>query len=218
LLVTSPAPGDGKTTIASNLGIAMAQAGERVLVMDADFRRPMQHQVFGCGGTQGLSSVVKDGIAVEEAVVASEIENLYVLPCGPIPENPSEMLNSPQFKQLLTRLTSQFDRIVIDSPPVTVVTDARILGALCDLTLLVLRADHSARKPTDHTLDSLTRVGAKVLGVAVNDVPRRGGRYGYYYGGYYGKNYRYRRKGGSEREETSRKGRARHEPEEVEQT
>ena len=186
LLVTSPGPGDGKTTLASNLGIAMAQAGQRTLVLDADFRRPMQHEIFQVEDGEGLSNVLAGRASIEQVVRRTEIENLEVLPCGPVPPNPSEMLNSKSFSELLETLSARYDHILIDSPPVMPVADARILGANCDQTLLVLRAESTTRKAAQQAREGLLSVGARILGAVVNDVPRRKGRYGYGYYGYYG--------------------------------
>ncbi|HZN67282.1 MAG TPA: polysaccharide biosynthesis tyrosine autokinase [Tepidisphaeraceae bacterium] len=184
ILVTSPAPGDGKTTSASNLAIAMAQAGQRVLLMDCDFRRPMQHRIFGIEDGVGLTSVVAAQIPLREAVKPTGTPGLYLLPSGPIPRNPSEILNSRTFARVLEKLEEKFDHIVIDSPPVMPVTDARILGASCDVTVLVLRAQKSTRRLSLHACESLLSVGSRILGVIVNDVPKRRGGYGYGYGYY----------------------------------
>ena len=188
LLVTSPGAGDGKTTLVSNLAIAMAQAGQRTLVLDADFRKPMQHEIFQVSGEKGLSHVLAGRGGLEEVVQPTEIENLEVLPCGPVPPNPSEMLNSRAFTALLEKLSSRYEHIVLDSPPVMPVADARILGAMCDVTVLVLRAEKSTRRAAEQARDGLLSVGSHILGAVVNAVPRRRGRYGYY--GYYG-GYRY---------------------------
>lgn len=192
ILITSPAPGDGKTTTASNLAIAMAQAGQKVLLMDADFRRPTQHKVFNVDDQVGTTSVLAEQAQLAEAIKPTETPGLSILPCGPLPKNPSEILQSRAFSRLIEQLEERFDHIVIDSPPVMPVTDARILGALCDLTVLVLRAQKSSRRISMQARDSLASVGARVLGVVVNDVPRSRGGYGYGYGyGYYTYGYRY---------------------------
>jgi capsular exopolysaccharide synthesis family protein len=193
LLITSPAPGDGKTTSASNLAIAMAQAGQRVLLLDADFRRPTLHKIFEIVPDVGLSSVMSGLAPLEKAIYRTEVENLHLCPCGPIPRNPSEILNGQAFADLLESLERKYDHIVIDSPPVAPVTDARILGALCDETILVLRAEKSTRRVSEHARVSLVSVGANILGVIVNDVPRNRKGYRYYSG--YGYGYRYYRYG-----------------------
>ena len=198
LLVTSPAPGDGKTTLTSNLAIAMAQAGQRTLIIDADFRKPMQHKVFEMDQEPGLSNVLVGRAQLAEVIRPTGVEHLSVMPCGPIPPNPSELLNSRAFADLIAKLTDQYDRVLFDSPPVMPVTDARILGALCDVTLLVLRAEKSTRKAGEQARDSLLSVGSNLLGVVVNDVNPHKSRYGYYSGyGYYGYGYGHRHHKGS---------------------
>ena len=188
LLITSPAPGDGKTTLVSNLAITMAQASQRTLILDADFRKPMQHEIFEAGNEKGLSNVISGQELPANVISKTIVDGLDILPCGPIPPNPSEMLNSEAFKDMLTELESKYDRILIDSPPVMPVTDARILGAICDITLLVLRAERSTRKSGQQARDGLLSVGTNILGTVVNDIKRSKGRYGYYsgygYGGY----------------------------------
>lgn len=191
ILVTSPAPSDGKTTLVSNLAIAMAQAGQKTLILDADFRKPMQHNVFGINHEHiGLSSVLAGATKLHEAIQFTEIKDLEILTRGPEVPNPSEILNSNGFAKLLELLSNEYDRIIIDSPPVNPVTDALIIAAICDITLLVLRAEKSTRKISQQARDGLLSVGAHMLGVVVNDVPRKG-RYGYYssygnYDSYYG--------------------------------
>ena len=180
MLVTSPDRAEGKTTLVSNLALSMAQAGQRTLVLDADFRKPMQHVIFQVAEEPGLTNLLVSRDSYVNAIQASMIEHLHVLPAGPIPPNPSEMLSSQAFANLLKNLSERYDRIVVDSPPVMAVADARIIAALCDVTLLVLRAESSTRRLSGQALDNLLRVGARVLGVVVNNVPRGDDRYGYY--------------------------------------
>jgi capsular exopolysaccharide synthesis family protein len=181
LLITSPSPGDGKTTLASNLAIAMAQAGNRILLLDADFRKPSQHKIFDLGKRAGLSSVLAGETKLEEVIQPTAISGLDILPCGPIPANPSEILNSQTFADLLEELKKRYDHVLLDSPPVMPVTDARILAASCDATVLSLRAEKTTRKGAIYARDMLHSVGSHILGVVVNDVPRKKGIYGYYY-------------------------------------
>ncbi len=195
LLVTSPQPGDGKTTLASNLAIAMAQAGNRVLLLDADFRKPAQHRNFGIEQKLGLSNVLAGQATLGEAICKTKVPGLDLLPCGPIPANPSEILNSQMFADLLARLAKAYDHVVLDSPPVVPVTDARVLAASCDGTLLALRAERSTRRGAVYARDMLQSVGANLLGVVVNDVPRRRGMYGDYGGDGYVYQYGYGRGG-----------------------
>jgi succinoglycan biosynthesis transport protein ExoP len=185
VLVTSPAPSDGKTTLVSNLAIAMAQAGQKTLILDADFRKPMQHNIFGINHDHmGLSSVLAGTMTLREAIQSTEIKGLDILSRGPEVPNPSEILNSSSFAKVLKLLSNEYDRVIVDSPPVMPVTDALILAAICDITLLVLRAEKSTRKVSCQARDGLLSVGAHVLGAVVNGV-RNKSRYGYYSSGRY---------------------------------
>jgi len=185
ILITSPAPGEGKSTIVANLGIAIAQTGQRVLVLDADLRRPVQHKIFGVDRkAKGLSLVLAGEMTLEDAVEHSDVENLDVLTCGPDVSNPAEMLNSDRFSRLINKLSSEYERVLVDSPPVTTVTDAQILGALCKVTVVVLRAELSTRRMAIQAREALASVSAKVIGVVVNDVSSKGDRYGYSTGSY----------------------------------
>jgi capsular exopolysaccharide synthesis family protein len=185
ILLTSPEPGDGKTTTASNLAIAIAQTGRSVLLLDADFRKPTQHKNLDIKDAVGLSSVLAGREPLERAIQRTGVEGLDILPCGPVPANPSEILNSREFGELVDSLASRYDHIIFDSPPVNSVTDARILGAVVDATILVLRADKSTRKAGEHARNALMGVGARVLGAIVNDAPHSRG-YEVYGGSYYG--------------------------------
>ena len=182
LLITSPAAGEGKSTLVSNLAIALANAGQKTLILDADLRRPVQHVIFGLDPRERcLGDVFAGTMTLAAAVRPTGIERLHILTGGYGVSNPAEVLNSQQFAHLLTGLADVYDRIVVDAPPVTVVTDAQILGALCDATVLVLRADKSVRTVALRAVDALQSVGARLLGVVVNEVRKGGHRYGYYY-------------------------------------
>jgi len=186
ILVTSPQPEDGKSSVASNLAIAMAQSGQRILLAEADFRKPVQGEIFEVKNAAGFSSVLMGKANLKRAIRKSPVKNLYILPCGPIPPNPAELLNSELFREILEKLAGRYDRIVIDAPPLEPVADARILGALADSTIVVVRAEKSTRKGTELARESLLSVGANIIGAVVNDVPRRQEGYAYYgsYGGY----------------------------------
>jgi len=186
ILVTSPDAGDGKTTVVSNLAIAMAQAGQKTLVLDGDFRKPMQHHIFEVDNEKGLSSMLAGAHTEDGAIRSGPIEGLDLLPRGPDVPNPAEILNSSAFVETLKNLSERYDRIIIDSPPVGLVADAQILAAVCDTTLLVLRAEKSTRKHSQQARDTLLSVGGHILGAVVNHVSRKHGRYGYYGYGYYG--------------------------------
>ncbi len=174
LLITSPTAGDGKSTLVSNLAIALAQANKRVLVIDADLRAPVQHRLFGLSDRTGLASVLDGSDTLDGAIRRTGIEGLDVLPAGPIPSNPAELLNTPDFGDYLNDLADRYDLVLIDSPPVTAVTDARILAASADASMLVVRLGSSTRRQTEAARDGLRGVGARLIGVAVNGVGRRG--------------------------------------------
>ena len=191
ILVTSPGPLEGKTTIVSNLGMAMAHAGQRTLIVDADLRKPMQHRVFAMNEHgQGLIDVVAGIATLEQAIRPTEIQGLDVLASSQTAPNPSELLQSQAFADALEQLKGKYDRILVDSPPIGILADAQILAARCDLTLLVLRANRSMRQITQRAREALLTVGARVVGVVVNDVSRRDSRYSRYsgYGHYYDHN------------------------------
>ncbi|MDB5333143.1 MAG: Tyrosine-protein kinase ptk [Phycisphaerales bacterium] len=194
LLVTSPASGDGKSVFTSNFAIVLAQSGERTLILDADFRRPTQHRIFRHAADVGISSVMAGTATLEEAVHATGIKGLDLLPCGPIPQNPAEMINSQPFADMLLYLAGKYDRVILDAPPVMAVADARNLATMCDAAVLVLRAEKSTLKLSSLAREALASMGVNILGVVVNGVPSRPGAYGYYHGlryGYYKNGYAY---------------------------
>jgi capsular exopolysaccharide synthesis family protein len=197
ILITSPTAGDGKSTLVSNLGLTMAQAGQKTIVVDCDFRRPMQHNIFDIGRETGLSNCITGNATLDDVIQRGPIENIDVLVCGAEVPNPSELLNSEAFGRILNELSSRYDRVLIDSPPVMPVADSQILGAICDITILVLRAEKSTRKMSKLACENLTGVGSHLLGTVINDVPQPRSRYGYYhyhrygYSGYGGYGYEY---------------------------
>ncbi|HUR08095.1 MAG TPA: polysaccharide biosynthesis tyrosine autokinase [Nonomuraea sp.] len=202
--ITSPSPGDGKSLVSANLAIAFAQTGKRVVLIDADCRRPSQHRLFGVSKDVGLSSVLLGQARLKEAIHATPVPNLHLMPSGPIPTNPAELLNSAAFTKLLQTLAKVCDHVVVDSPPIMPVTDSRIIAARCDFTLLVLRAEKSTRRVAQHAAEALRSVSAKLLGIVVNDIPRNRDGYGYYgkYGyPYHGYGYGHETENGHKRRE-----------------
>lgn len=166
--VTSPTPGDGKSTLAANLAVTMADSGKRVLLLDADFRRPTQHKLFGLHMRTGLADVIAGVADPQEAVQQCEIENLWLMPCGPLPSNPSELLTSPRFEELLALLREQYDFVIVDTPPMLAVSDPAAVAARVDGVLLALRIERNARPQAVRAAEMLADVGADVLGVVVN--------------------------------------------------
>jgi capsular exopolysaccharide synthesis family protein len=204
ILVTSPSPGDGRSTFASNLAIVMAQTGRRVLLLDCDFRRPVQHRIFECRPGVGLSSVLAGHESLDRAIQGTGIAGLDLLPAGPLPGNPSEILNSQSFNEVLEELSVRYEHVVVDSPPVMAVADSQVLAAMCSVTILVLRAGSSTRKASLHARRALQSVGAAILGVVVNDVRRARDRHGE--AGGYGGSYRAKYDHGSAQEATGGAG------------
>jgi capsular exopolysaccharide synthesis family protein len=182
IVVASATPGDGKSTTASNLAISLANSGYRTLLIDCDLVRPVQHLIFDTGDDAGLTSVWAGNTSLREAVQPTAVTNLHLLPCGPIPDHPSDMLTSKRFSLLLESLLGAFDRIVIDSPPLATAAEGQVLAAAAEGTLMVVRMNHSPRDLMQASMRELRRVGANVVGVVANDVVTRHGgfqRYSY---------------------------------------
>ncbi len=181
LLVTSAGPAEGKTTVATCIATAMAQAGQRVVLVDCDLRRPRIHRVFRRGSEVGVTTALLDG-SIDDAVFATEVPNLDVIAAGPIPPNPAELLHSDRFKRFFEELKSRYDRVIIDSPPVVAVTDAAILSTLVDGTILVVRAFATRRDLAKHAMRSLQDVSLKMAGAVLNAVnlSRHEYKYSYY--------------------------------------
>jgi polysaccharide biosynthesis transport protein len=188
--VTSPGPQDGKTTVAINLAVTMAQAGGKVLLIDADMRKPRVHKSFGMKAEKGISSVLAGDVPLESAICKSQVPNLDVLPCGPMPPNPAELLHTEQFKRILVQCRGLYDRVVLDSPPIGPVTDPAIIGGLTDGVVLVLRSGHTSREAAQFARRQLGDAGARILGLVMNQTDRKGRGYGYGYYSQYGKYYR----------------------------
>lgn len=181
ILVTSPNAAEGKTTTVCNLAVSFAQIGKKVLIIDGDLRRPRLHTYLGLSNTVGISNVLTQNLPVQEAMKESMLD-IQVLTCGPTPPNPAELLNSNRLKELLNQLKQHFDIILIDTPPVGVVTDAAILSTLVDGTLIVVASHQTESDQAVRAMKLLQTVGAKVLGTVLTKVPAdRKGYYGYQY-------------------------------------
>lgn len=188
LLVTSTGPREGKTTTAISIGITMAQSGQRVLLIDGDLRRPRLHRTFGVPSSAGLSTMILGESNVDDSVKNTGIDRLFLLPAGPVPPNPAELLQSQHYATVLDRLAERFDRIVIDSAPVGVVTDGLVMASRADGLVLVLRAGVTPKKAAWRGRRALQDVKAHIYGAVLNDVDlgSRAGQYYYYYRyGYY---------------------------------
>ena len=176
--VTSPSPGDGKSTMAANLAISIAQSGRSVILIDADFRRPRVHKLFGMKNAVGMASVIAGQAELKDAIIPTEVDNLSVISCGPRPENPAELLTRRDFETVLNSLRDQFELVIVDSPPILAISDPLNVAPRVDGVLVVLRLNKKSRKASRQTVDALEEVGANVLGVVINGVGDVGGKRG----------------------------------------
>jgi len=185
LLVTSALPGEGKTTTTVNLGATLASLGSRVVIVDCDMRRPACHRATGVENKPGFVQCLTGHVKLAQAILpVPGVVNLWVIPCGPIPPNPAEVLSSPVAGDLLRRLRSEFDYVLVDSPPLLSVADSRILSTLTDAVVLVVRGYETPYHVVRRARALLYGAGARILGVALNDVDI--GKSGYGYGDGFG--------------------------------
>lgn len=182
LVVTSAGPSEGKTTVTCSIAIAMAQAGQRVALIDCDLRRPRIRRIFGLPADEGVTTAMLEN-RYDNAFFETEVPNLFVMPSGPIPPNPSELLHTDRFKELLAYAQKHFDRVIIDSAPVVAVTDPTILSTLADGTVLVVRAHKTRKELARHAQRSVAAVGGSIIGVVLNavDFNKSEYKYSYYY-------------------------------------
>jgi capsular exopolysaccharide synthesis family protein len=190
--VTSPNPGDGKSTLASNLAVSVAQSGKRVLLVDCDFRRPRQHKIFRLAESgPGFTAVIVGESTLGAAVRRTVVENLTILPCGTRPANPAELLTSPQFAAIVEQARAEYDFVILDTPPMLAVSDPSVVAPRADGVLLVFRMTNRVRPQAERAREQLAQLGANVLGVVVNGAGRSTDGYGYGYGYAYGSGYHY---------------------------
>jgi tyrosine-protein kinase Etk/Wzc len=185
LLVTSASEAEGKSTVTANLGVTFAQQGMRVLLIDGDLRRPTIHKMFAVSQAPGFTQVVLGQESIEQAIRATRVPNLFVMPAGTLPPNPAELLGQNQTAALLAQLANDFDMVLIDSSPVAAAADAIILATLADGVLMVVRAGETDRSAAQYALQQIERVGGKIVGAVLNDpdakLPRYGQKYAYHY-------------------------------------
>jgi succinoglycan biosynthesis transport protein ExoP len=180
IVITSSIPGEGKSTMAINLAVSLADTGARVILVDADLRRPSIADYAGIEGNVGLTTVLIGRADVEDVVQPLGTTTLDLLPSGQIPPNPSELLGSPAMIGLLDRLTASYDTVLLDSPPLLPVTDGAVLSKLAHGALVVVGTDRIHRPQLQETLGSLQTAGAHVLGLVLNKIDRReAGTYSY---------------------------------------
>jgi len=185
LLVTSPGPSEGKSTITANLAIVMAQTGARVVLMDCDLRWAEQHRLFNLSNETGLTNVLAGGMEISEVLRNTRLPSLKVVPCGHMPPNPAELLGSERIRVVLDELSAIADIILVDSPPTLMVADAAILSSVVDGCLLVIKTGQTKTEAVKQAKERLNQANARIVGVVLNAVE---GFIGYdYYQSYYGK-------------------------------
>ncbi len=181
--ITSAGSGEGKTATSTNLAVVMAQLGRRVLLIDGDLRKPRIHEVFGVSNRAGLVNILAGGEDPNRVTVTADVANLHIVPSGPAPPNPSELLASVRMRELLRRARSQFDLVIIDTPPVLAVTDATVIGSQADGVVLCLRAGKVLRQDARTCRDRLLMNDVKILGTVLNrhrETTGSGRKYYYY--------------------------------------
>src|SRR5690554_28437 len=182
LLVTSPGPGEGKTMTSVNMAIAMAQSGQKTLIIDADMRRPRLHKALGIENRdQGLSSIILGNEELDQIIQATRIENLSMLSCGQIPPNPSELLHSERFAKLVEEVGEKYDRVIFDSPPLGAVSDALVLSHSVDGVLLILSFGNTQKEMLRRSVDQLMSIGAPLMGFVLNEIRADASGYAYQY-------------------------------------
>jgi capsular exopolysaccharide synthesis family protein len=185
-MVTSPTPKDGKSTVAANLGVVLAQGQHQVAIMDADLRKPRLHRIFHLANRNGLTdALIQPEISMNGRLKMTKIRNLSVLTTGDLPPNPSELVGSDKMLEIFRSMRNSSDIIIIDTPPVMAVTDPVVLATRVDGVIVVVRPGVTKLAAAVQTVDQLRKVGAPILGVVLNDADNMGKRYSPYYKGYY---------------------------------
>ncbi|MFS0988777.1 CpsD/CapB family tyrosine-protein kinase [Enterococcus casseliflavus] len=183
IVVTSSGPGEGKSTTSANLAVVFAKSGQRVLLVDADMRKPTVYKTFSLNNASGLSTVLSTSTSVLEAAQKTVIDNLSVLTSGPKPPNPSELLGSARMNQVMEEAKNLYDVVIFDMPPVVAVTDAQIMASKADGTILVVRENVARKESLTKARDLLNMVQARIIGVVYNGAEHsKDSGYYYYYG------------------------------------
>lgn len=182
LLVTSPEPAAGKSLTVANLAVTYAQQGKKVLLVDADMRKPTVHYTFRIDNLRGLSNVLVGESSLEEAIVESDVDHLHLISCGPIPPNPAELLTSKKMIATIEHAKTLYDMVIFDTPPVLAVADAQILANHVDGSLLVVRSKKTEYEAAEKSKEILESAKAKLLGAVLNDREKANSNYYYYYG------------------------------------
>jgi protein-tyrosine kinase len=179
IVITSAGPEEGKTTSTANFGVVVAQAGSRVCMIDSDLRRPSLHKLFRIDNVRGLTTALVEGLPFADVAQPSGVPNLFILPSGPLPPNPAELVGSHRMRDSIQGATKSFDLVLCDSPPVMAVGDAAALAALCDGVVLVIQVGRTRHDLLRRVVDQVEAVKGRILGVVLNRADPR--RDGYYY-------------------------------------
>lgn len=182
LMVTSSNISEGKSTVSANIATTFAKQGLHTLLVDSDLRRPTVNVTFGIDNPQGLSNYLSErNFDINSIIYKTSVKNLYVMPSGPIPPNPSELIGSKRMAELIKNLSEQLDLVIFDAPPVLSVTDAQIVSTNVDGTILVVRANKTEKAAVKEAVRLIKQVGGHIIGTILNDVEVKGsGYYGYY--------------------------------------
>ncbi len=181
ILVASTLPGEGKSSTTANLGVVIAQAGQRVLIIDCDLRKPVQHNNFNLNNTTGVTNCLVNGLELGKVIQNTETERLDILTSGPIPPNPAELIGSNKMAALINSARDAYDIVLIDSPPAVTVTDASLLAAMVDGVLLVVKTASTKIELVQETKSILEKANAKIIGVVLNKVDVSSSNYYYHY-------------------------------------
>ncbi|CDO03687.1 Tyrosine-protein kinase YwqD [Oceanobacillus picturae] len=182
MLVTSSGPGEGKSMTTANLAVVYAQQGKKVLLIDADMRKPTVHYTFRLDNLRGLSNILVGETTLEEAANTTDVDNLDVISSGPVPPNPAELLASRKMELFLIEARKTYDLIIFDTPPVLAVTDAQILANIVDGALMVVRSKQTENDAVERAKEALEPARAKLLGAVLNDREKKASHNYYYYG------------------------------------
>ncbi|HLR72328.1 MAG TPA: CpsD/CapB family tyrosine-protein kinase [Pseudogracilibacillus sp.] len=182
ILITSPNAAAGKSITSANVAIVYAQQGKKTLLIDADLRKPTVHYTFRLDNLRGLSNVLVGDSTIEDSIEKSDVDNLDILSCGPIPPNPSELLASKRMQDVLENAKQLYDFIIFDTPPALAVTDAKILANIVDGSLIVYRSGVTEMEEAERTADLMKDSKARLLGAVLNDRSKENSNYYYYYG------------------------------------
>jgi non-specific protein-tyrosine kinase len=181
MVVTSPGPEEGKSTTLANLAVTLAHAEKRVILVDCDLRRPSQHEIFGLSNDVGLTTMVVDENTMQDPpLLETGVEGLRLVPSGPLPPNPSELVGSRRMGEIIGTLSELADLVLFDAPPVIAVTDAAVLASRVDGVLLVIKAGTTKRDHAKRAKELLDKVNAHVVGAVLNNIKMDTSYYSYY--------------------------------------